>query len=48
VRHTDPAALNAQLVTEGLRVAEIRAEHQTLEDVVLSVTTAGSDRVDRA
>jgi ABC-2 type transport system ATP-binding protein len=48
VRHTDAATLNAQLVGEGLRVAEIATEHHTLEDVVLRVTTAGSDRIDRA
>jgi ABC-2 type transport system ATP-binding protein len=45
VRHTDPAELNAMLVADGLRVAEIRAEHRTLEEIVLDVTTAGSDRV---
>src|SRR6266540_1331826 len=32
---------------EGLRVAEIAAEYHTLEEVVLRVTTAGSDRIDR-
>jgi ABC-2 type transport system ATP-binding protein len=47
VRETDPAALNARLVAEGLRVAELAAERRTLEDVVLEVTTASSDRVDR-
>ena len=47
VRHTDAAELNTRLVTEGLRVAEIAAERRTLEDVVLEVTSAGSDRVDR-
>jgi ABC-2 type transport system ATP-binding protein len=47
VRHTDAAELNARLVTEGLRVAEIGPERRTLEDVVLSLTSAGSDRVDR-
>jgi ABC-type multidrug transport system ATPase subunit len=45
VRHTDPAELNSLLVADGMRVVEIRAEHRTLEDVVLDVTTAGSDRV---
>jgi ABC-2 type transport system ATP-binding protein len=49
VRERDPAALNAELVRQGLRVTEIRAERRTLEDVVLEVTSAGSDRVaDRA
>jgi ABC-2 type transport system ATP-binding protein len=47
VRAADPAALNARLVAEGLRVAELAAERRTLEDVVLEVTTASSDRVDR-
>src|SRR6266540_2651685 len=47
VRHADPATLNARLVGEGLRVAEIAAEYHTLEEVVLRVTTAGSDRIDR-
>ncbi len=45
VRGTDPAALNAELVTAGVRVAELGPERRTLEDVVLAVTTAGSDRV---
>jgi ABC-type multidrug transport system ATPase subunit len=47
VRHADAAELNARLVTEGLRVAEIGPERRTLEDVVLAATSAGSDRVDR-
>jgi ABC-type multidrug transport system ATPase subunit len=47
VRHADPAALNALLVTEGVRVAGVHAEQRSLEDVVLSVTTSGSDRIDR-
>jgi hypothetical protein len=34
-------------VAEGLRVAELAVERRTLEDVVLEVTTASSDRVDR-
>ena len=46
VRHADAAGLNAHLVTEGLRVAEIGPERRTLEEVVLAVTSAGSDRVD--
>ncbi len=48
VRHTDPAELNARLVAEGLRVAEIGPERRTLEDVVLAVTGSGADRVDPA
>jgi ABC-2 type transport system ATP-binding protein len=47
VRHADAAELNARLVAEGLRVAELGPERRTLEDVVLEVTSAGSDRVDR-
>jgi ABC-type multidrug transport system ATPase subunit len=46
VRHEDPAALNAQLVAAGLRVAAITEQRRTLEQVVLEVTGAGSDRVD--
>jgi ABC-2 type transport system ATP-binding protein len=45
VRHDDPAALNALLVGQGLRVAELGEARRTLEEVVLEVTTAGSDRV---
>jgi ABC-2 type transport system ATP-binding protein len=46
VRHADPAELNASLVQEGVRVAAIGAERRTLEEIVLEVTGAGSDRVD--
>ncbi len=46
IRHEDPAALNAQLVAAGLRVAAITEQRRTLEQVVLDVTGAGSDRVD--
>jgi len=45
VRGTDSAALNAELVRAGVRVAELGPERRSLEDVVLEVTTAGSDRV---
>ena len=48
IRETDPAALNARLVAEGLRVAEVQVERRTLEDAVLEVTRPGSDRVDRS
>jgi ABC-2 type transport system ATP-binding protein len=48
VAGADTAALNAQLVAGGVRVTGITAEHRTLEDVVLSVTSSGSDRVQRA
>jgi ABC-type multidrug transport system ATPase subunit len=46
IRHTDAAELNARLVGEGLRVAEIGPERRTLEQVVLDATTTSSDRVD--
>jgi ABC-2 type transport system ATP-binding protein len=48
VRHADAAVLNAQLVGEGVRVAEISAQRRTLEEVVLDVTGHGSDRLGRA
>jgi ABC-2 type transport system ATP-binding protein len=41
----DTAALNAELVTAGVRVASIAAEVRTLEDVVLSLTGPGADRM---
>jgi ABC-type multidrug transport system ATPase subunit len=47
VRHADPATLNARLVAAGLRVSAVITERRTLEQVVLEVTSAGSDRVDR-
>jgi ABC-type multidrug transport system ATPase subunit len=46
VADAEPEAVNAQLVAAGLRVAEIGAERRSLEDLVLSVTGTGSDRVD--
>jgi len=48
VRHTDPSALNAQLVAAGVRVAELSRERFSLEEVVLRRTGAGSDRIPRA
>ena len=45
IRHADPATLNASLVTAGIRVASLTPERRTLEDVVLEVTSSGSDRV---
>jgi ABC-type multidrug transport system ATPase subunit len=48
VRHADVAALNQQLVREGVRVASIGPQLRTLEDVVLEVTGAGNDQVDAA
>ena len=47
VRESDPARLNAALVGHGLRVTALATEHRTLEDVVLAVTSSGSDRVSR-
>jgi len=44
----DPAAVNAELAAAGLRVTEIGPERRSLEELVLSVTTAGSDRFDGA
>jgi len=46
IRHGDSAALNTQLVAAGLRVSAITEQRRTLEQVVLEVTGAGSDRVD--
>ena len=45
VRHDDPAALNARLVAEGIRVTEMTPRRRSLEEVVLEVTSAGSDQV---
>jgi len=45
VRGDDPAELNALLVGTGLRVTALGLERRTLEDVVLEVTGAVSDRV---
>jgi len=46
VANADPAAVNSQLVAAGLRVSEVSAERRSLEDLVLSLTGSGSDRVD--
>ena len=46
VAAADPAEVNAQLVAAGLRVSEIGPERRSLEDLMLSVTGAGSDRID--
>jgi ABC-type multidrug transport system ATPase subunit len=46
VRHADAAELNARLVADGIRVAEIGPERRTLEQVVLEATTGSSDRVE--
>jgi ABC-type multidrug transport system ATPase subunit len=46
VRHADPAELNTLLVSRGVRVSAITVERRSLEQVVLEVTSSGSDRVD--
>ena len=48
VADADPAAVNARLVTAGLRVSEIGPERRSLEELMLSVTGSGSDRIDAA
>jgi len=48
IRYADPAALNALLVREGVRVEMLAPERRSLEDVVLEATEAGSDRVARS
>ena len=45
VRYEDAAALNARLVGAGLRVSAIGQHQRTLEEIVLSVTGAGSDQI---
>ncbi|MGE5287510.1 MAG: ABC transporter ATP-binding protein [Micromonosporaceae bacterium] len=45
VRHEDAAALNARLVNEGVRVTEIGPRRRSLEEIVLEVTSAGSDEI---
>jgi hypothetical protein len=48
VADADPAGVNAQLTTAGLRITEIWPERRSLEELVLSVTTGSSDRFDGA
>jgi ABC-2 type transport system ATP-binding protein len=48
IRSTDPAALTEQLVRAGLRITGVEVERRTLEEVVLSVSGVGSDRLDLA
>lgn len=45
IRSADPAGLNRLLVEAGVRVAGLAPERRTLEDVVLELTSSGSDRV---
>ncbi len=47
VTASDAAALNTRLVAAGIPIEELRPERQSLEDLVLSLTSAGADRVDR-
>jgi ABC-type multidrug transport system ATPase subunit len=42
----DAAELNGRLVAAGVRVTEIGPERRSLEDLVLALTSSGSDRVD--
>jgi ABC-2 type transport system ATP-binding protein len=44
IADADAAIVNTQLVAAGLRVTEIGPERRSLEDLVLSVTSSGSDR----
>jgi ABC-type multidrug transport system ATPase subunit len=48
VQGGDPASLNALLVGQGVRINELAPERRTLEQVVLELTSAGSDRVSRS
>jgi ABC-2 type transport system ATP-binding protein len=46
VAASDTAALNAELVQAGVRVTAISPQTRSLEDVVLELTSHGSDRAD--
>ena len=46
IAEADPAQANARLVEAGLRVSEIGPERRSLEELMLSVTGSGSDRID--
>lgn len=48
VAATDTAALNARLVTAGVRVQGLQVERRTLEETVLGMTGPSSDRHDHA
>jgi ABC-2 type transport system ATP-binding protein len=45
---TDPAAINAQLVRAGVRVASLLPERHSLEEVILAATGPSADRFDEA
>ena len=47
VRSLDPGRLNKRLVEAGIRVTELAVQRRSLEQVVLELTSAGSDRVER-
>jgi len=47
VRSLDPGRLNERLVEAGIRVTELAVQRRSLEQVVLELTSAGSDRVER-
>jgi ABC-type multidrug transport system ATPase subunit len=46
VKHDDPAALIALLVSADIRISALAVVNRSLEDVVLEATSASSDRVD--
>jgi ABC-2 type transport system ATP-binding protein len=48
IAEPDPAGLNARLVTAGIRVTEISPERHSLEELMLAITSSGSDRISRA
>jgi ABC-type multidrug transport system ATPase subunit len=48
VAEADPAQVNARLVEAGVRVSEIGPQRRSLEELMLSVTGSGSDRIDAA
>jgi hypothetical protein len=45
VATSDTAALTAELVAAGVRVAALAPQVRTLEEIVLSITTHGTDRI---
>jgi ABC-2 type transport system ATP-binding protein len=45
VRHDDPGALNAMLVSAGVRVTSLSPQRRSLEQVMLELTGSGTDRV---
>jgi ABC-2 type transport system ATP-binding protein len=47
VAEPDGAELTARLVVAGIRVTEIIPERRSLEELVLAVTSSGSDRITR-